>query len=793
MKHQIVLSTLMTLLIAVSVLAFQPAVNVTKNLTSMPLAFTENQGQWEPQVLFRAEAGGAAMWFTSDGAYYQFTRRTNDAEEGLSERPGQTKATGAQEHVSGLGRDNVKMMLVKASFVGANPSPVMRGEDLLDYKCNYFLGNDPTGWRTDVDNYGAILYEQVYPGIDLKYYGNGREMEYDFIVSPGADPSRIRIQYEGVETISVNAEGELVVKTRWGEVIERRPVVYQPVNGARVPIEGRYEITGGNSFGFSIGAGYNPALPLVIDPVLSYSTYLGGSGGDYGYDLAIDEAGIAYVMGETYSTDFPTLDPYQTDQGQSDVFISKLSSDGSSLIYSTYLGGNYQDRGHDIILDESGAMYVTGFTYSTTFPVVNAYQGTNQGSVDAFVTKLNSSGNSLIYSTYLGGSAQDLGWGGIAVDESGAAYISGQTFSPDFPTVNPFQASPGDPGLLYGDAFVSKLGPDGSYLVYSTYLGGTGEDNAHDLVIDDDGSAYVTGYTSSPDFPTQNPMQPWLYGGCDAFVTKFSVAGTSLVYSTYLGGSSSSVVSECSYGIAVDESGAAYVTGNTASPDFPIWSAYQWLLEGENDAFITKLNADGNTYIYSTYLGGNGDDLGWALVINDAGEAYVTGYTASVDFPLEDPYQDTYQGGTMDVFVTKLSSDGTSLGYSTYLGGNDEDYAKCMALDLSDAVYVTGLTASTDFPIRDPYQAVMAGACDAFVTKLVEGTSCCELRGDLDDNQQVDVLDLDYFIDWLYRTGPAPDCEEEANVDGNSQVDILDIDYFIDWLYRDGPDLVPCP
>ena len=468
-------------------------------------------------------------------------------------------------------------MMIKANFMGANPNPQMVGVDMIDYKCNYFIGNDESKWRTDVPNYTAVLYEQVYDGIDLKYYGNGKQMEYDFIVEPGADFSQIKIQYDGAESVSVNDNGELVVKTMWGEVVEQKPVIYQIENGSRIAVSGDYDIKGTSAFGFKMTGDFDSSLPLVIDPVLSYSTYLGGNNADYGNSIAVDASGSAYVTGLTYSTDFPTLNPYQTDQADYDLFVTKLSSSGNSLIYSTYLGGSNEDRGYSIAVDGSGSAYVTGRTYSTDFPTLNPYQ-TDQSGADVFVTKLSSSGSSLIYSTYLGGDSWDEGYS-IAVDGSGSAYVTGYTLSTDFPTLNPIQTY-----QAYEDVFVTKLSSSGNSLVYSTYLGGSGEDKGHSIAVDGSGSAYVTGYTFSTDFPTLNPYQTTFHGVIDVFVTKLSSSGNSLVYSTYLGGSSF----DYGYSIAVDGSGSTYVTGYTYSTDFPTLNPYQTDQSNKN-VFVTKL------------------------------------------------------------------------------------------------------------------------------------------------------------------------------------------------------------
>ena len=769
--------------------------NVITGLASMPLAFTENQGQWDDQVLFRANAGGATMWFTKDGAYYQFTRRiskTDDISGIASDRrergnpPHSPEVTLSDPFVtlSGVeGRfnqpDNIETMMIKASFVGTNPNPRMVGEEEMDYKCNYFLGNDPTKWRTDVPNYSAVVYEDIYPGIDLKYYGNGKQMEYDFIVSPGANPSQIMVQYEGAKSVSVNSAGELVVETDWGEVIEQQPVVYQLSGSDRVSVAGEYALKGDRAFGFELPDGYNADLPLVIDPMLVYSTYLGGNNDDVGYAIAVDASGAAYVTGVTYSTDFPTLNPYQPYQGGWDVFVTKLSASGDSLVYSTYLGGNDWDKGRGIAVDASGAAYVTGVTASTDFPTLNPYQP-YQGGYDVFVTKLSSAGNSLVYSTYLGGSNNELGFG-IAVDASGAAYVTGWTWSTDFP-ITPDAHDTSHNGNR--DAFVTKLTSSGSGHIYSTYLGGSSNDVGWGIAVDASGAAYVMGYyTQSTDFPTTPDAHDTSYNGNrDAFVTKLSSFGNSLVYSTYLGGN----YDDWGYGIAVDASGAAYVTGYTSSTDFPIENPYQ-TNQSDDDVFVTKVSSSGSSLVYSTYLGGNYGDYGYGIAVDASGAAYVTGNTHSTDFPTENSYQIDQASG--DVFVTKLSNSGSSLIYSTYLGGGDDDWGVDVALGNYGCAYVTGHTYSPDFPTTpDAYDTSYNGGWDAFVTKFCE--SCCNhdgIRGDVDYSMALNVADLTYLVDYLFFEGPAPPCPEEGDADGDGSINIADVTYLVEYIFFGGP------
>ncbi|TFH64834.1 MAG: T9SS type A sorting domain-containing protein [Candidatus Zixiibacteriota bacterium] len=707
-----------------------------QSINKMPLSFTKNMGQWDDRVLFRANAGGATMWFTKEGVTYQFTRRIDspDDRRGTLHVPAGTRSVplpeGLDSRLRGndkgggndMERDSIEQLVLTAKFVGANPNPEIIAEGQMEYKCNYFLGNDPAKWHTDVPNYEAITLKDLYPGIDLKYSGrrgNG-QAAYEFIAAPGADIARIKVAYEGAESTSLDSDGRLILKTKWGDMTAG---IKSPTSDA---------LSGSCAWWTSSSTTSPPDLAngdvrqaLVGNSgtlTLSYSTYLGGGGGDRGYDIAVDDGGNAYVIGYTTSSNFPTESPYQTYQdttANGDVFVTKLSSTGS-LIYSTYLGGSGGEGGNGIVVDNSGNAYVTGYTYSSNFPTLNPYQASLQGDYgDVFVTKLSSSGDSLIYSTYVGGGGEDIG-NGIAVDGRGNAYVTGLTNSSNFPTLNPYQGTFQDGGY---DVFVTKFSSKGNNLIYSTYLGGGATDEGIAIAVDGSGNAYLTGWTSSTDFPTVNPYQSTYHGGvgppgADVFVTKLSCSGDSLIYSTYLGGSDQ----DRGYGIAVDGSGSAYVTGYTNSSNFPHLNSYQGTLQDNYDVFVTKLSSSGNSLLYSTYLGGWGNDVGYGIAVDTSGNAYVTGYTSSFNFPTLNSYQ-TYEGD-LDAFVTKLSSSGNSLIYSTYLGGEGSDAGHRIAIDISGNAYVTGQTASSNFPTLNPYQETYQGGGfgvegnDAFVTKL---------------------------------------------------------------------------
>jgi hypothetical protein len=467
-------------------------------------------------------------------------------------------------------------------------------------------------------------------------------------------------------------------------------------------------------------AKYDSSRPLYIDPLI-YSTYLGGSSLDNGSSIAVDSSGSAYVTGTTYSPNFPTTSGASEttcqgcSSGEGDAFVTKFSPKGSTLVYSTYLGGKKDDYGISIAVDNEGNAYVTGETASTNFPTINPLQRVyGGGTYDAFVSKIDPSGSALVYSTYLGGSAEDLGQG-IATDSAGNAYVTGQTNSTNFPTINPLQVN----NAGGGDVFVAEINSAGSQLVYSTYLGGSNLDYGDAIAVDNTGSAYVTGTTYSTNFPTKNPFQPALAANWDAFVAKISPLGSDLAYSTYLGGSGSSGVGGSGYGIAVDDAGDAYVAGYSASANFPTTpGAFQTTYAGNWDAVVSKINSAGSKLIYSTYLGGTGEDNAWSIAVDSAGDAYVSGSTSSRNFPTENPFQRNLKGGG-DAFVSKLNPAGSALLYSTYLGGTGAQDGFGVAVDSAGNAYVTGDTTATKFPTMNPVQPVMGGGeYDAFVAEI---------------------------------------------------------------------------
>ena len=700
--------------------------------SALPLSFEANRGQTDQNVDFLSRGRGYTLFLTGEEAV--LTLRNQGA------------TAGPHDQGSADSAHPTPVSVVRLSMVGGNSHPAVAGRELLPGKANYLIGNDPAKWHRNVPTYAKVAYQNVYPGVDLVYYGTqGGQLEYDFVVSPGADPAAIGLKIASSEGVSaptnknplrISAEGDLMVAVEGSELQFHKPVTYQQASsdGPRKPIQGSYVLTASNQIHFAVGA-YDHTLPLVIDPVLVYSTYVGGSGGDIGYGIAVDATFDAFIAGSTNSSNFPTAaalgsSAYQTTYGGSqDAFVVKLNSTGSKLLYSTYIGGTGIDAAYAIAVG-SGNAFITGSTTSTNFPIalptgsgpVTAFQTSyGGGGSDAFVTELNTTGDSLVFSTYLGGTGTDSGQG-IAVDSVGNAYVTGSTQSTNFPILNPLQANNNGSS----DVFVTKLNFSGTQLLYSTYLGGASADVAQSILIDSSGNMYIAGYTFSSDFPKQGAYQGSLKGSPNAFVAEIAAAGSSLTFSTYVGGSGS----DRAYGIARDGTGNIYIVGTTSSTDFPVTTgAYQTSNAGQTDAFIAKLNPAASALLYSTYLGGSGADTGLGIAVSSAGNVFVTGSTASSNFPIFSPVQAILglSAGPLcgtapcpDAFVTQLNAAGNALVYSTYLGGSGPDFGQAIVLDSTGDPYITGSTSSTNFPaIAGAYNSILTGAAgNMFAAKI---------------------------------------------------------------------------
>ncbi len=701
-------SLIALLFLLVGASGIHAAQNARQTFLNLPLRFEENNGTSDARVKYLARGPGYTLFITSNETVLS-VRKTEAQDSTVSDGKNRSIAS-PKTHAD----------FVRVRVEGSNRAATFRGETRLATSTSYFIGNDPTKWHTAA-TYEQVRCESVYPGIDLLYHGKQQELEYDFELAPGADPKQITLQYEGVRRLRVDKDGSLVLKLNSsGELRQRRPVAYQIVNSQRREVASRYVVKAQRRVVFELGD-YDASAPLVIDPpVLSYSTYLGGNGSDSATGIAVDTNGFAYIVGNTGSTDFPTVGQYQGDQTGTDVFIAKFNpsmSGAASLLYCTYLGGSDVENGNAIAVDASGNAFVTGVTASTDFPVLNQYQG-DQGLMDVFVAKLNTNTTgvaSLVYSTYIGGSSDEVATG-ISVGGGGNVVVTGWTDSADFPTLNQYQTNQGST-----DVFVAKLNPNTSgaaSLLYSTYLGGDGADFGNAIAVDGNGVAYVTGSTSSTNFPTFHQYQTD-QGNSDVFVAKInpSLSGAgSLLYSTYLGGSDV----EDSNSIAVDGNGYVYITGQTSSTNFPLLHQYQGDQPGL-DAFVAKFNPNLTgvpSLLYSTYLGGSGADYGFGIAIDFDEKVLVAGLTTSTDFPLVNSTQGNQPGD--DAFYAKIDTrtSGTAgLLISSYLGGDGSEYATAVAVRSGD-IYLAGQTNSTNFPKLNQYQAHQIGT-DCFFTKLL--------------------------------------------------------------------------
>jgi len=593
-------------------------------------------------------------------------------------------------------------------FPGASPHVMLMGRGPAAV-ANYYIGNDPAQWRQDVPMYAQVLYRQLYPGIDLTYEFRAGKLESEFIVQPGVDPNQIRVAYEGVESLELEAKIKLRVKLASGETLyETLPNAYQLRSGQRVPVGVEFRLINDATYRFAVG-GYDPSEPLVIDPVLLYATFLGGSQNDEGWAIAADNSGSTYITGITDSPDFPVASQGQISYvHDADVFIAKLNAAGN-LVYTTVLGGLSGEQGNGIAVDSMGYAYVGGETFSPDFPVLNAWQPRFAGYEDAFVLRLDPTGR-LVYSTFIGGTGPEE-IDDIAIDAGRNVYVGGEVYSDDYPLLNPWQSTTYGPGDE--DGFLSIFDANGQ-LIYSTYVGADQRDQIFRLTVDDAGYVYGTGMTSSPGFPVVNAAQSQYGGGWDdCFVFKFDPWHNQMIYSTFLGGMDRD---EC-WGIAVDDAGYAYVTGFTLSLNFPVVNPIQPVYAGNADVILAKLDPQGNAFVYSTVLGGEGTDRGWGLTLDSGGNVYVTGETNSVNFPQVDALQPVYGGGVRDAFLLRLDNHG-AVRYSSFLGGQGFDHGWRVTVDRDWVVHVTGATDSPDFVLASPAQGAPAGLRDAFVARF---------------------------------------------------------------------------
>jgi hypothetical protein len=699
--------------------------SVSANYGKLPLTFEANRGQVDAHVKFVSRGPGYSAFLTSDGMVLSLRAKQGFASQSTASSASQTPP---------------KKVTLQFRLLGAAKNPAVVGELPQLGRVNYFVGNNPAKWQRSIPTYAQVRYKNVYPGIDLLYYGNQRQLEYDFALAAGADPGQIQFQIQGARQMHVDADGNLVLSTSNGQLQFQTPAVYQEANGERVAVDGGYVVTDPTHVSFHVSQ-YDSNKPLVIDPVLVYSTYLGGSGDDQPGGIAVDTAGNVYVAGSTDSTNFPLAPLGTPPDGNTHVFVSKLDPTGSNLIYTDYLGGNSEDYGYALALDSANNIYVTGSTASSNFPMVNPFQGTYPGSFNGFLTKISPDGSSLLYSTYFGGNGSDLP-SSVAVDAAGNMLIAGYTSSTTLPVANAFQSTVApNRGGNYGNyGFLTKFSPDGSSLVYSTYFAGNSNvvltcgaspcwpqpsSTIAGMVLDTAGNAYVAGATNTYNFPvtlgvyqnTDSTRQNEKVG----FVSKFSSVGT-LQYSTYLYDVSGVITAVTA--IAVDASGSAYVTGVTiGSGTFPITSTgiCNPVVSGSacNYAFVTKFDATAANLLYSTYLGPNNSTVPQAIALDENNDAYVLGVTASGTLSTVDGIEN-YNSGN-DLLLVEIDATASTQIFATYLGGSgdDEPAPAGMVLDANSNIYVAGTTDSTDFPATQAaFQSVFGGSTDSFILKI---------------------------------------------------------------------------
>ena len=729
----------------------------------LPMAFEPNQGQTDPRVRYLSHGTGYELFLTNQEAVLTLQQH---------QAAGKADSSAALLASRSKTPSVVKTSVLRMRFEGSNSTPKIAGTNPLPGKINYFIGNDPAKWHTDIPSYGAVRYKNVYPGVDAVFYGNQQRLEYDFVVAPGADPKAIVLNIEGARKLGVNSRGDLMIGVARGGVALQKPVVYQEINGERREIAANYVIAD-HHVRFSL-ADYDRTQPLTIDPVLNYSTYIGGESLDYAQGIALDAAGDAYIAGLTFSTMYPQQNPESTTP-PSDIaalgtaFVSELNPTGSALLYSTYLGGSgnstagFGDQANGIAVDAATPLniYVTGFTYSTDFPVsttplapLQATFPTGNTGETAFITKLTPSATGsaqLAYSSYLGGNTQDDAQG-IAVDTTGNAYIAGETASSNFPTMG----TPVTTGLksAAGNAFLTKINTTASgaaSLVYSTYLGGTAAastflfsvaDIAFGVTIDTNSNAYVVGGTASTDFPTAgtaiNSATCGANGNGSAFISVINTTNGNLGYSQCLTGSSQEYATSVSLGTGVPAvtTKVAYITGQTFSANFPVTSPSIPVGGGSvtaGVAFVSLVNTNSTTPLqYSTFLGGNNGDTGYSIGSDALGNAYVVGTTASSDFPVTPGALQTVNNNPNNstAFVSKIGPNGLGMAdliYSTYYGGQtlnntltEGDFGFGLAVSGTNA-YITGSMAAPDMLVSSTAFQKMLGAgatANAFVADL---------------------------------------------------------------------------
>jgi hypothetical protein len=676
---------------------------------NIPLFFIANEGQTDANVAFISKGNHCTMFFTPEGTLFSLTENQSNPTNGFA---------------------------LRLNFLNSNTSPEMVGEEKLSSTTNYFLGNNPSLWKTNVSNFGKVRLNELYKGIDLVYYGNQSRLEYDFMIKPGTNPSKIRLSYDlgnkKGNALSINEQGDLIISTPIGNIIEHKPYCYQYIDGKKQRVDGKYQVidAGKNIFSFSVG-NYDKNHTLVIDPVIEYSTYLGGNGDDLNFGVVRDNAGNIYLSGNTSSGDFPTTTGVYSSKSKGDLesFITKLDPTCTKIIYSTFIGGDNADYGGNLAIDAKGNAYLTGSTHSWDFPVtknalVKEFKGPwSAQRPDIFIIKLSSNGDSLLYSTFFGGSKVDMN-SIIYADGMGNAYITLYTESSKLPE------APSSFNKKYagkGDAYIMKLDPAGN-LIYSSYLGGKQKEVPTCIIADKEGNAVIAGTTNSPDFQRSVLTFDTAYHGKDdIFVTKISGDGSKILFSSIMGGKEN----EMPKTLKLDNEGNICLAGFTESSDFPVTkNTYENAFHGKRDAFFSKISASVDKLIYSTLLGGNKYDCANSMELGQSGDIYLAGTTNSIDFPTTaNAFDKTYNGSYYDygaensdggdIFICQLDINNSKLNYSTYFGGTgNEDLPQLIVKNTNDLMIV-GQTNSPDLPVTtNAINKTKKGRTDIFISRL---------------------------------------------------------------------------
>ncbi|QHW33770.1 hypothetical protein GZH47_25205 [Paenibacillus rhizovicinus] len=689
----------------------------------LPLTFVPNRGQIaDNRIAFQSQAQGTRFAFGAGKAWMTFWTQSDD-DAGKSSSSTDSAGLGQPDSADDVGsgpQQSLDGITLAWTFRGARADAVPEGLEPEPGTFSRFSGSDPARHYSGLPLYKHVIYRELWPDIDMDFYGQEGRLKYDVHVRPGGRIEDILLHCEGANGLRLDEAGNLLISTPHGTLTDLKPVAYQEQDGRTRSLACRFvlhpQADGSYTVGFALEEDLDPSLPLVIDPILAYSSYLGGSDRDSASAMALDGDRCAYVTGYTFSANYPlTPGAFDTTKTGVDVMVTKINPEGTAILYSTFLGTGTATC---ICVDSSGHAYVSGSIQSLDFPTTpGAFETVATAAFAIFVTKFNPTGTALVYSTFLGGNTFS-GGSGIAVDDSGCAYLVGATDSADFPvTSGAFQTTFGGSG----DAFVTKFNPDGSGLIYSTFLGGSQGEGARAIAIDSEGNAYVAGSTLSTNFPvTAGAFQTTASSGIKMFVTKLNAAGSDLYYSTYLG----EPLLNYAYNIAINDAGNAYITGQTYSANYPVTpGAFNTEFVPPNMAVVTKLNPTGSALVYSTFLGGSGDDFGSGIVLDAAGNAAIVGMTSSLDFPVTPDAIQSDLAGEKDAFITVIDPDGSSLVFSTYLGGTGPapfvGERPSIAIDAAGSLYVAGTTASPDFPVTPgAFQPTFGGFYDIFVSKI---------------------------------------------------------------------------